>query len=75
MNRMSLEAASLHDRREDEEGAGINGDAYQNEGRKNACGDHQNAAQRLDVLVHSIGLPGSEWSLTNALVNARSAHG
>ena len=75
MNTMSPSVVSLHHRREHQERAGVDGgsDRYQN--GKNGRGDHQNAAQRLGVLVHPDRLPGTGWPLTNALVNARSAHG
>lgn len=75
MNTMSPSVVSLHHRREHQERSGVDGHTDQDEDRKNRRSDHQNAAQRLGVLVHPDRLPGTGWPLTNALVIARSAHG
>lgn len=75
MNRSVAVNPSLHHRRQHEKGTGIYGDSDQNKDRQNHGRSHQDPAQRRGVLVHLQGLPGASWSLTNALANARSAHG
>ncbi|ABM12487.1 hypothetical protein Mvan_1658 [Mycolicibacterium vanbaalenii PYR-1] len=64
-------AASLHHRRQDQECGGIKRHARQQKDRENDPHDHQDAAQRVGVLVHGPRLPRTGRQLTEA----RSVHG
>ncbi len=75
MNRTSVISVSLHHRRENQKCAGVNRDTDKEQYRETDACDHQDAPERLGVLVHSARLPRPGWSLTDGLANARSTHG